>query len=279
MAIKEIEVKSIFSKSSLGSADYSVNPYVGCTHACKFCYAQFMNTLRGHSEPWGQYLDVKHWKPIAKPQKYAGKTIYIGTVCDPYQPAEQKYRRTRAFLEQMQDSGASLRILTRSDLILRDLDLLKSLPDVRVSFSIHSVNEGLTKTLEHSPSVARRLSAMEQVHKAGIECSCFIAPILPGLSNVREVLEAVQDKCSAMWLDKLNLRGENRAHIFAWIKEMHPDLLPLYQKIYLQNDKHYWDLLHEKVRDWCTKKGFTYLYGENVMPVGPGEKPIVVRLF
>lgn len=106
--VREIQVKSILSTSNLPVADYSVNPYLGCPHACKYCYASFMKRFTGHPEPWGTFLDVKYWPEIRNPGKYAGKQLFIGSVTDPYGPQEKIYKRTRALLEQLQDSGAEI---------------------------------------------------------------------------------------------------------------------------------------------------------------------------
>ena len=106
--VQDVQVKGILSKSNLPVGDYSVNPYVGCTHACKYCYASFMKRFTGHPEPWGTFLDVKHWPAIKNPQKYAGKQLFIGSVTDPYLPQESAFRRTRALLEQLQNSGAEI---------------------------------------------------------------------------------------------------------------------------------------------------------------------------
>lgn len=126
MIIKEISVKTVITKSNLPVCDFSVNPYVGCTHACKYCYASFMKRFTGHFEPWGEFIDVKRWSEIKNPGKYCGKEFFIGSVTDPYNPQEAEYKRTRAFLEQMQGSGAKISIQTKSDLVLRDLDLIKT---------------------------------------------------------------------------------------------------------------------------------------------------------
>ena len=136
LIIREIEVKGVLTKSNLPVADYSVNPYVGCAHGCKYCYASFMKRFTNHPEPWGGFVDVKHWPPIQNPGRYAGKELFIGSVTDPYQPAEAEYGRTRALLEQMRGSGCAVSIATKSDLVLRDLDLIRTFPNARVSWSI-----------------------------------------------------------------------------------------------------------------------------------------------
>ena len=99
--IKEIDVQSVMTKSTLPVGGYSVNPYVGCLHACKYCYASFMKRFTGHTEPWGTFLDVKNWKPISNPHKYNGQRIVIGSVTDGYNPYEEVARRTRRLLEEL----------------------------------------------------------------------------------------------------------------------------------------------------------------------------------
>ena len=89
LIIKQIETKNVLTKSNLPVSDYSVNPYVGCTHACKYCYASFMKRFTNHTEPWGDFLDVKIWPAIKNPQKYAGKELFFGSVTDPYNPQEE----------------------------------------------------------------------------------------------------------------------------------------------------------------------------------------------
>ena len=104
--IREVETKNIMTKSSLPVGGYSVNPYVGCTHACKYCYASFMKRFTGHKEEWGTFLDVKHWPEIKNPKKYAGQRVVIGSVTDGYNPQEEQFGNTRKLLEQLIGSDA-----------------------------------------------------------------------------------------------------------------------------------------------------------------------------
>ena len=153
MTIKEINVKTVLSKSNLPVSDYAVNPYVGCLHACKYCYASFMKRFTNHPEPWGTFLDVKTWPEVKDPSKYKGKELFLSSVTDPYQPHEAKYKRTRAILEQMQGSGCKISISTKSDLILRDLDLIKTFPGARVSWSINTLDEDFRKAMDKGVSI------------------------------------------------------------------------------------------------------------------------------
>ena len=161
MIVREITAKNIVTKSDLPVCDYSLNPYVGCEHACRYCYACFMKRFTGHTEEWGEFLDVKYWEPISRPEKYAGKEIFIGSVTDPYQPAEKAFRRTRAALEQLAGSGAKLSIATKSDLVLRDLELIKSFQDARVSWSVNTLDEAFRADMDNAAPIERRLAAMK----------------------------------------------------------------------------------------------------------------------
>ena len=161
--IRTINVQSVMTKSSLPVGGYSVNPYVGCPHACKYCYASFMKRFTGHTEPWGAFLDVKNWKPIANPHKYDGERIVIGSVTDGYNPYEEQFRRTRRLLEELRGSNAAIMVCTKSDLVLRDLDLLKRFPKVTVSWSINTLNERFRADMDNAGSRERRLPAMRQV--------------------------------------------------------------------------------------------------------------------
>ena len=142
ITVNHIETKSVMTKSNTPIGGYSVNPYVGCPHACKYCYASFMKRFTGHTEEWGTFMDVKDWPEIKNPKKYAGQKVIIGTVTDGYNPLEETYKNTRRLLEELKDSGADILICTKSDLVLRDLDLLKEINEnsrLTVSWSINTL--------------------------------------------------------------------------------------------------------------------------------------------
>ena len=194
MIIREIQTKNPLTKSDLPVSDYSLNPYLGCEHGCKYCYACFMKRFTGHEEPWGSFVDVKYWKPLAHPERYAGKEVFLGSVTDPYQPAEERYRRTRAVLEELRGSGVKLSIATKSDLVLRDLDLIQSFPEARVSWSINTLDERFKDDMDKAVSIERRLAAMKAFHDAGVRTTCFISPIFPGITDVPAIIQCARSK-------------------------------------------------------------------------------------
>ncbi len=279
MVIKEIEVKSVMTKSNLPVADFSVNPYVGCTHGCKYCYASFMKRFTNHPEPWGEFIDVKNWPEIKNPEKYAGKEAFLGSVTDCYQPCEAKYRRTRALLEQLQGSGISISIATKSDLVLRDMDLIRTFPNARVSFSINTVDESFRKEMDKAAGIERRLAAMKELYDNGIQTVCQIAPIFPGITDVKAIIEAVRDRCNLIWLENLNLRGDYKVRILEWIHENHPELDELYHQIYSRGDRAYWNKLDADLREYAAAEGFPYVRDDDSKRSGFGELPIIANYF
>ncbi len=277
--IKEIQVKSILSTSNLPVGDYSANPYVGCTHACKYCYASFMKRFTGHPEPWGTFLDVKYWPEIPNPRKYAGKRLFIGSVTDPYNPQEETYRRTRALLEQLQHSGAEISIATKSDLALRDLDLIKTFPNARVSWSVNTLDEQFQTDMDGAASIARRLAAMKAFHEAGVRTTCFISPIFPGITDIPAIVEQVDGRCNLIWLENLNLRGSYKSVILEYIKRHHPELIPLYREIYQEGNRSYWEALDGEIRQLAEKRGLSYLHHDDSMHRSFNEPPVIVNYF
>jgi len=281
VAIKEVEAKGVLTKSNLPVADFSVNPYVGCAHACKYCYASLMKRFSNHSEPWGEFVDVKFWPPVGNPQRYAGKELFIGSVTDPYQPCEETYGRTRALLEQMQGSGCRVSIATKSDLIVRDLDLIREFPDARVSFSINTLDEGFREEMDDAVSIERRLAAMEKVHAAGVRTTCFISPIFPGITDPVQIIERAKGICNIVWLENLNLRGAYRKVIIDWVAERRPELSGLYEAIYAHADRSYWHELDGHMRTYCADAGLPYMRDDDstYLERAFDEPPVVVNYF
>ena len=277
--VNYVDVKSVLTKSNLPVSDYSVNPYVGCAHACKYCYASFMKRFTGHPEPWGTFVDIKHWPDIKNPKRYAGKELFLGSVTDPYQPLEETACRTRALLEQMQGSGCSLSIATKSDLVLRDLDLIKTFPNARVSWSINTLDENFRADMDCAASIERRLAAMKAFHDAGVRTTCFISPIFPGITDIPAIIRRAKTQSNLIWLKNLNLRGGFKAEIMQYIAEKYPHLLLLYQQIYNKNDMTYWKILDQKVAEYAESKGLLYVVDREPFLRDPTGKPVIINYF
>lgn len=277
--IRDIETKNIMTKSSLPVGGYSVNPYVGCTHGCRYCYASFMKRFTGHGEPWGAFLDVKHWPPIQNPQRYKGQRVVIGSVTDGYLPQEKTFRNTRKVLEELRDSGAEILICTKSDLVVRDLDLLRHMGKVTVSWSINTLDETFRCDMDRAVSIERRLAAMKQVYEAGIRTVCFISPVFPGITDFKEIFARVRNQCDLIWLENLNLRGGFRQDVLHYIQGQYPHLIPLYEAIYHKKDRSYFLELEEQARRLAQAEDCPFV--DNELPYGrakPGH-PVIVDYF
>lgn len=279
METRIVEAKSILSKSNLPVCDYSANPYVGCSHACRYCYASFMKRFSGHDEPWGQFVDVKRWKPLKNARKHDGQQVFVGSVCDPYMPEEAEYGRTRALLEELVGSGMEVSIQTKSDLVLRDIDLISQLPGARVGFSINTLDEGFRSDMDAAVPLARRLAAMKELHNAGIRTTCFISPIFPGITDAPAIIEAARDRCNLVWLENLNLRGGYKADILGYIAEKRPDLVPLYDAIYQKGDRTYWRELDAEVRAYADRESLEYVRDDDTMRRPFDVPPTIVNYF
>ncbi len=203
MIVKEIQAKAILSVSQI--YDWALNPYTGCAHACSYCYARFMKRFSGHSEPWGDFVDVKinavELLERELPRKKPG-TVWVSGVCDAYQPVEARYRLTRECLELLVGRQWPVRVQTRSPLVTRDIDILARGDDVQVGFSITTADDETRALFEpRAPSIAARLEALEAVHGAGIRTFAMIAPMLPGAERLAEALAG---KADFILVDRMN---------------------------------------------------------------------------
>lgn len=256
--VRQIQVKSILNKSKLAAGEFSANPYIGCTHDCKYCFAFYMQRYSQHREDWGKFVDVKYWPPIPHKEKLFGRKVWIGTVTDAYQPLEQQYQRTHALLRELQGTGCHPSFITKSKLILRDLELIKSFPQAQVLCSINSLDERFKFDMDQAATLSQRIGVMQTFKAHGIKAICMIAPIFPEITNVFAIIDYVRDKCDEIWMDPLNLRGPNRPIILNYISQVFPQLFPLYHRIYVQGDESYWIGLSQQIAAFAQQRGLFF---------------------
>jgi DNA repair photolyase len=211
-SIREIEAKSILNPSKI--YDYCVNPYTGCQVGCVYCYAAlFMRRYSGHSEPWGEFVDVKVnaatllAKQIVKAKK---GTIWFASVCDPYQPLEERYTLTRRSLEVLIGRDFPVVIQTKSARVRRDLDVIKRIPDVEVGFSIASEDETIIRLFERMSSpVEERVEVLREFKAAGVSTYAFAGPLLPG--NPERLAALLAGAVDRVLIDRMNYLPAVRA--------------------------------------------------------------------
>lgn len=213
MQLAEITVKTALVKSGIPGVDYVINPYLGCGHGCKYCYAVFMKKFsqRHQGQPWGSFVDAKvNIAQVLRAElarkRQRGRAL-LASVCDPYQPLEARYRLTRQCLEALRDYGWGLDILTRSPLVTRDLDLLTAAPQVTVGLSIPTDDEAVRRLTEpQAPPIPARIAALKKLAAAGLRPWVFIAPMLP--MNPARLAELIAPYADRVMMDPLNYRRQ-----------------------------------------------------------------------
>ena len=227
---------------------WSLNPYMGCVHRCTFCYVRHFERRsdRPSDDRYGTSIRVKTnvadvlRKELAR-KSWEHEHVAIGAATDPYQPAEGKYKLTRACLEALRDAANPFSIITRGPMIVRDLDVLvdaSQRASVSVTFSIPTLDEGVWKRTEPSTAHPRqRLKAIKTLVDAGVKASVGMAPILPGISDrpeqLREVVRAAREAgATGIWANLLFLRPGTREHFLAHLAEDWPEQFPFYEQLY-----------------------------------------------
>ncbi len=227
---------------------HTINPYRGCTHGCKFCFARPTHTYLGFNarEDFRREVVVKVNLPevlraeLRRPS-WKGEHIALGTNTDPYQWVESKYRITRGIFEELLAARNPCSLLTRSPLLLRDLDLFKELvakTDFAANLSIPTLDEKAWRQTEPAtPHPRKRIEAVAELTAAGIRTGVLIAPLMPGINDDPRQVEEILRLCGEAGATSitgigLHLRGELREIFFDWLRQYRPDLVPRYERLY-----------------------------------------------
>ena len=227
---------------------WTINAYRGCSHACVFCFARPTHEYLGMNagEDFDRRIVVKvnaveRVRAELAPRRWAGDHIAMGTNTDPYQRCEGKYRLTRGIVGELSRAANPFSILTKSTLILRDLDLLVEAArrtQVRANFSIGTLDEEVWRMSEPgTPHPLRRIEAVARLNEAGVPCGVLVAPVLPGISDAPEQLDAVVKACVDAGARSiapllLHLRAGVREHYLEWLVAARPDLVERYRRLY-----------------------------------------------
>lgn len=268
MVISEIDSKEVIVKSKLPGADYVINPYIGCSHRCLYCYASFMQRFSKHTEPWGDFVDVKiNYREIKK-EKLSGKVVLLGSVTDPYQHAERKYLATRRILEKLVGCDCAIEILTKSDLVLRDIDLIKKFENITIGVSLNTVDENFRKDIEPGAvSIQRRIELLKELQRLQIRTYVFVSPIFPEITDIQKLIERTRLYTDYYCFENLNLRGKYKKSILEYIKEKYPRQLPLYEEIYVNKSMKYWEDMLGQISEIAERENINskiYFYHEKI---------------
>ena len=256
MQYKQIQVDSllnrIVTKDSLFGGDYTIDPYQNCEFGCLYCDSSFDKTI---------YIKSNAVEVVEKELKqYKKGTVIIGSVHDPYQKAEENYKITRGLLEKIKTHGFSCHVLTKSDLVLRDIDILSEIRDSRVTISITSLEESIFNVFEKDvPPPGIRLQTIEKLSSNGIAAGLAIIPVLPFIAEdeLEKMIKLAKKHRAHYLLHKhLELKGDQKEFFLEILEKHYPNLFEKYQKLYEDSyfpDAHYISKINETINRLCNK--------------------------
>jgi DNA repair photolyase len=247
-------------KSGISSVEYAINPYLGCQHGCVYCYAKFMRRMGHPGEEWGSFVDVKVNALERLKTEVSRKRkdiVLLSSVTDPYQPLERKYKVTRGCLEILLEHQFPVSILTKSDLVLRDVDLLKRFDSCQVGFTVTAYDDGVREAFEPGASPIRtRLEAIRRLSDEGIVTYAFLGPMLPYLSeeNLEELLDELAKNVSHLLVDRLNVKSGNMTAVRRALSGAYPEFQPVFEAA-LKDSSKYYPSLKRRMRGLCDLRG------------------------
>lgn len=266
LKIGEVYCKSILSRSSLYDIDYSINPYIGCEHGCKYCYSPFYVGYKFRSLPWGEYVYAKINAArilIRELKRNPSGSVLISSVTDPYQPLEEKFMITRRILEILLKSSLEIYILTKSPLVLRDIDILTGFKSIYVGFSITNLNEDLRVKFEpKAPSIDERLRALRVLCDSGIKTYVFIAPLMPfNEPYIYDLMDKlVEIGVDYAVVDKLNIHGDRVDFIDNFTSFLPLDLRKSIKNLLLHDYHEYYNSMKIKLINYSREIGLNLLF-------------------
>lgn len=249
MNLKEKWCKSALTNSKLPGIDYSLNPYIGCMHSCIYCYVPYV--LHMKEEEWKKNVYAKLNMPaiLSKELKRKKKGIVgISTSTDAYQPAEKKYEITRKCLFLLLKNDWAIDILTKSDIVLRDIDLIKKFRNAKVGVTISTINEDDLKLLEpFAPPLKKRLETLKKFSEAGVYTYAFVGPVYPDMEkeDIKEFFYVLRDAgIKEIILDKFHLKNGLAEKIMSAIPD---EKKAVFEKIY----RNYYDEIFYEMKKLC----------------------------
>jgi len=245
-----IDTRSILNRCNVPRMPFSwtVNPYRGCEFACKYCYARYTHEFMELRDPlaFEQKIYVKQnvAAQLRRDLKKVKKTemIAVGTATDPYQPAERRYELTRSILEEFaRNEGYDIGVVTKSDLVVRDADLLRQIGernDIYVNLTVTTLDHHLARLLEpRAPRPDLRLEAVRALNAAGVPAGVICAPVLPGITDGVRELDALVEAAKAhgaqyIYANPLFLKPCSAAVFLPFLEKEFPHLVKPYRERY-----------------------------------------------
>lgn len=237
IVVRRINCKSILNRTTI--SDYSLNCYTGCAHGCVYCYARFMQRFHPHIEPWGKFVDVKvnAVEVLAKQLRRAEPgEVFVSSACDGWQPIESEWKLTRQCCDLLLEYGFQVNVLTKSTLVLRDLDVLAG-RNARVGVTVTTLDDDLKMLWElNSSGVQERFHVLEEARRVGLKTAIMFGPLLPFLSDTQASISSMFQRAAdlridVIWVDALNPRPKVWPSVVSLLRREFPDLYNRYRKI------------------------------------------------
>jgi DNA repair photolyase len=249
MKVSVCAKRPILSPCGLKNIEYQVDTYIGCEHYCYYCYA-----LPQAETDWSEEILI--YKDIADQlsqelDNIPAQTIYMGYHTDPYQPCETEYRQTRKVLELFLKRGFSASILTKSDLVVRDIDILKEMNDAVVSVSV-AFNDNQTRRLfeANAMDTEKRIEALHKLKEAGVRTGALLCPIIPYITDAIQLIDMLEAHADVIWIYGLSINdrsGQNWLNIQKILNSQSPDLIEQIEPVIFSKDHSYWAELRERL--------------------------------
>ena len=254
MILSEIKAEKILSKTQISLADYVINNYAGCQYSCLYCYARYSKRNLKHKREWGSFVDVKINAPelLEKElEKIQPKKVLLGSITEVYQPVEKKYSITRKLLEILAAHKIEIVILTRSDMILRDLDILEKFPKVSIFFTISDRGGAISNLFENgSPSFEKRLFAVKKLIEKNINVWAHIGPVIPFFTDTVSIIEdLIKTGVKKIELENLNKNSAPLEKIIEKLKNIDEEKTGRLKNLYSNAETHnkYWKDEEKKI--------------------------------
>ncbi len=256
--VRFVRAREMLSPTKLGS-DYVINPYVGCPHRCLYCYVPCLGRTAPHDEAWGDFLDVRQYTKTPDLARLYRKSVLFSSMTDAYNPYEEKAEATLRLLRAILPAQPSVTIITKSALITRDIPLLLRFPYAKAVISFSSLDDSFRRRFEpHAASPQDKLLTLRRLHEAGIRTTVFVAPLFPGITDWRGIVEAAAPYADNINFDSLHLRAQNRESVLAAVAAFRPDLAGFYDSVFRRGERGCWNALKKEIDETCRSSGIRH---------------------
>lgn len=245
--MKIVSAKQFMTKTQLGENALTCNPYLGCSHGCTYCYAKTLKYQK-QDQVWGSFVYQRVFPNYNIPKGTGEKELFLSSMTDAYQPSEKMILATRKVLEAVKESNLHINILTKSALVLRDIDLFKEMKHIKIGFSIGLEEQDALRFEPNASRVSERIQALKKLKAEGIQTYVFISPIVPYITNVKNIIDLVKDDVDYFMFDTLNLIDiDNRWAHYHILEKHYKDILEPTKRIYESKDYRYFKDLKQEI--------------------------------